>query len=335
MKEAGDLNGNGVDDEVVWSGAGVLDMFVALAHAFGIEYMNNEHALYSADENGQVYDWWTTDNMKAMLTWLNQMYEEGLLDPEITVMKSANMNEKVTADRVGVCLYYSTFATTYGNMTSGGLAEPYSEQFTIGVPLASEWNNNEPKLVKQIRYGNRFTGISKDCDNVELAAKWLDVLVADPNALDVRCYGKEGETFYYDENGVAQIILPSDGSAWTLNPYGCGQIELVHFQIREQTNFSRANMAPWWDEQYEVIRDEKFWMKPSIPKVGSKTDEEQMIYDMYWTELRAGWEEYRDKFITGELDIEADWDTFVATMEGLGLHELGEGCFQSIYDRTR
>ena len=42
----------------------------------------------------------------------------------------------------------------------------------------------------------------------------------------------------------------------------------------------------------------------------------------------------RDKFVKGEASIEAEWDSYVSTMNSLGLSELIE-VYQSIYDRTR
>ena len=335
MKAAGDLNGNGEDDEIILGGAELTVFYIALAHAFGIEYLENEYAMFAADENGQVYDQYTTENNKAMLTWLNQMYDEGILDSEITVNKGATMNEKVATDRVGVTFYYAEYVTTYGNLTSSGIAEPYSEQYTMGVPMGSQYNDYDPKIVKAIRYGGRFTGISTDCENPELAIRWLDTVYADPNVLNVRFYGKEGESYYFDESDNVVLIPPEDGSSWAIETYGGGQINLAHMRLRGQTADSRALLAPWWDEQYQVWRDGDWWIDPTVPKVAVKTDDEQMIYDLIYSEMNAGWKEYRDRFITGELDVEADWDDFVETMKGLNVDELREGCFQSIVDRTR
>ena len=67
--------------------------------------------------------------------------------------------------------------------------------------------------------------------------------------------------------------------------------------------------------------------------IPSFTDDEAFLRDTYYADLRAGWQEYRDKFITGVLDVDADWDTYVRSMNALGLQEMIE-CYQSVYDRT-
>ena len=55
---------------------------------------------------------------------------------------------------------------------------------------------------------------------------------------------------------------------------------------------------------------------------------------MYQADLKSAWEEYRNKFIIGELDVEADWAAYAATLKGFGLDEMRD-CYQSVYDRTR
>ena len=48
--------------------------------------------------------------------------------------------------------------------------------------------------------------------------------------------------------------------------------------------------------------------------------------DTYYSEMR-------DKFIKGEEDIDAMWDTYVSNMWGLGLENVIAGN-QSVYDRA-
>ena len=54
----------------------------------------------------------------------------------------------------------------------------------------------------------------------------------------------------------------------------------------------------------------------------------------YNTDVSTYYTEMRDKFVKGEASIEAEWDSYVSTMNSLGLSELIE-VYQSIYDRTR
>ena len=48
-----------------------------MQHAFGV---NANDAYLTTDESGTVSEILTTDENRAFLTWLNQLWEEGLLD---------------------------------------------------------------------------------------------------------------------------------------------------------------------------------------------------------------------------------------------------------------
>ena len=59
---------------------------------------------------------------------------------------------------------------------------------------------------------------------------------------------------------------------------------------------------------------------------------EQEIMTQYSTDINTEAESWRDKFITGEKDIDAEWDNYISTLKGLGLEKFIE-VQQSAYDR--
>ena len=62
------------------------------------------------------------------------------------------------------------------------------------------------------------------------------------------------------------------------------------------------------------------------------TEDENEVYTDYWTEIDSYIAEKTAKYITGELDVEADWDTFVKDLENLHLQDVIDA-YQSAYDR--
>lgn len=329
MKDAGDLNGNGVDDEIILTSPWVTTLTAALNSSFDLQALENQ-PYFAADDNGVVYEEYTTENNKALLGWLSELYQDGILDPEITATSMDICAENVAAGRIGVVAFYSSFAPSYSNLTPAGIENPNTEYYTVGVPMTSEFCD-EAYMVMYETY-QMYTGISADCQNPELAAKWLDALYADPNVLITRCRGEEGVTWEVNAEGKAVPIVPADGSAWSINSLGCGQLSLPYVQTDEQLLFSKVGLVDWYLEDYAVIRDGK-WISRDIPEVPAFTEDEQMLRDTFWTDLNAGWEEYRDKFIIGELSVEEDWDTFAEVLNALGLAEMTE-CYQSVYNRT-
>ena len=62
------------------------------------------------------------------------------------------------------------------------------------------------------------------------------------------------------------------------------------------------------------------------------TKEEAEVLARYKTDLTTYLQTMRVAFITGEADIEADWETYQATMLAMGLNEL-LAAEQTAYDR--
>lgn len=331
MQEAGDLNGNGLDDELVLTASGVDMVTSVLGNAFGLEQYEGWDA-FVADENGVVTDEYTSDNMRTYLTYLNQLYKDGVLDPEICYMDMDTLGEKIANDRVGVFIFYSGFAIGYGYLTTQGLMDPLSECYTLGLPLDSEYNNNEGYFVRRtVAYGNSGASITAEAENPELCARWLDTLFADPYLMWIRCYGKEGETYNFDENGEVELIVDENGS-WDPSYLGIGQITLPFIQTTEELLSDKLPYG-WYLEQYEEIRNAK-WISASVPKVSIFTDEEAELRDMVNSEVLNYWFEWRDKFITGVEDIDTSWDVYVDDINSLGMDLLVE-VWQMVYDRLK
>ena len=330
MKAAGDLNGNGRDDEVILTGSST-ELQSALGTAFGLEIYEGWDA-FVADENGVVRDEYTSDEMRNYLTYINKLYEDRVLDPEICNMSTNIMSEKIASDRVGIFAYYSGFAISYGQLTTKGIEDPFAECYSLGVALASEYNNNEAYFVRRERALGSPTAITKECKDVELACRWLDTLNADPHVVNVRAFGIEGEDWVYDEAGKVELIYPTDGTARNIAAKGCGQLPIVHFQPKEQLLEDKAPY-PWYLEQYEAIRQCK-WISPSVVHTSFYSDEEEEIISNVASDVKGMYGEHRDKFTKGTLDIETEWDTYVANMKKMGLEDL-VSAWQMIYDRTK
>lgn len=332
FQSSGDLNHNGLADEVALTSSGVDVLTSVLGNAFGLEQYEGWDA-FNADENGVVYPEYTTDNMRAYLTYLNQLFTDGVLDQEICYMGMDTLAEKVANDRVGCFVFYSGFAIGYGVLTPAGIENPLAEIYTLGLPLASEYNGNEGYFMRRtVAYGNSGASVTSECENIELACKWLDVLYADPYIMWIRAYGRENETYYYDENGEVQPIVDEEGNLADVTQLGCGQLSLPFIQTTEELLLDKL-AYDWYLEQYEQIR-QCTWRSASVPKVSIFSEEESELRDMNNSEVLTYWLESRDCFITGIKDINTEWDAYVAGIDSMGLGTLNE-VWQMVYDRLK
>ena len=78
---------------------------------------------------------------------------------------------------------------------------------------------------------------------------------------------------------------------------------------------------------WEYVPDEKL-----VLPVLNMTEDENDEYQALRTEILAYHNESWVKFITGDLDVDADWDGYVGTLERMGLERMLE-IAQKVFDR--
>ena len=325
-----DFNGNGKADEIGLTSFDYVGL-TSMSTSFGLEGLENEN-YFVADENGVVTDDYTSDRMKEWLMYLNHLYEEGILDPQLFSTDWNTLYENIAADRVACCMIYSTFSPDFAAMVPEGADDPYKEIWTVGGPL--EGPHGDQFMILREKTAGDNMGITKDCKNPEIAMRWLDVLYAMPEVQETRYWGEEGVTYEVDENGERHRIIP-EGKTWSdqINSYfGGGQIPMPHQQVEDLwlLNYDDVPELSWWVEEDKALIP--YMRSSSVPLV-TLTYDEQEIKDMYFTDLNTYFEESRANFVTGKTSFD-EWDNYVATMNSLGLQELTE-VYQSVYDRTR
>lgn len=333
FKEAGDINGNGLADEIPMTTAGMAYLMSYMCSPFNIhEYSGSEYTNYWA-EDGVIIDERLSDNMKTCLTFINKLYKEGLLDPEIF---SASDNFELTSSRsaensFGCMIMFAEYANSYGELVANATgADKTAENLIVGTALRSQYNGNKIMQFMNTAFSGQITCVTKDCKNPDLAMKWLDFAIASPDALAVRCRGKEGETWEYGADGVARPIYKADGT-WSITDLGCGQVAITLIQTDEQLNFSKDKEG-WFMKRVNHLTEVSEWFGAPIPKIPMLPEEQELV-DMSVTDVATYWNEMRDKFCRGDADINAEWGTFVDTMKALGEENMVKA-YQMVYDRT-
>lgn len=329
MKEHGDFNKNGEDDEVILSSVSVNGLDTILNNVFGMYAYNSTDKWNVKD--GTVISDYISDNEKALRTWESKLYKDGILDPEICTMSNDIMQEKVAQDRVGVIIYYSTYCRTYGKLTTTGSQREDSYGYIPGEPLASEYNGNQAFYVYRDDPPTTPTGVNSKCGNIELAVRWLDTYTYDPVVYNTNRRGIEGRDWLIDENG--DYIQPDtkidDKAAAGFTQHSLPQVTIYQY-------YKNTDKMPWYTELQQKLMSPDYytWKHWAVPRVSCYTAEETELKDEYETDCKDYFKEMRDKFIMGQADIEKEWDSYVQYMKGLGIDELTRA-YQSVYDRTR
>ena len=97
-----DVNGNGKKDEVL-SAAGlyaVYDLLNVLGTAFGIPNANMSANAWYYDEKGVIYNCNATDSMKELVSYLNRLFAEGLVDNSIATQGGDQYSQKMMTNQI-------------------------------------------------------------------------------------------------------------------------------------------------------------------------------------------------------------------------------------------
>lgn len=282
-------------------------------------------ATWQLDETGKVNWGPAMDGWKDYLTKMNDWFEKGLIDPDFMAQDAfmVDMTSVITG-KTGAWTSMYTMPSLY---------EASSEDPDMYiVPVTGPVVNEGDEL--HLRYRNVYTGtttsVSADCSNWELALRWLDYLFSEDGAR-LANYGVEGDTYTMADDGTITFtdkVLANDQYSFS----------------QAQANFLMppSSVACYYDwtrelaavpekdiESYDVWSSAgQDWTLPTL----SLTQEESVERAAIMTDIETYAKENSTQFITGVLDIETGWDSYISTIQGMNLERAIE-ITQAAYDR--
>ena len=282
-------------------------------------------ATWQLDETGKVNWGPAMDGWKDYLTKMNDWFEKGLIDPDFMAQDAfmVDMTSVITGKTGAWTSMYTT----------PSLYEASSEDPDMYiVPVTGPVVNEGDEL--HLRYRNVYTGtttsVSADCSNWELALRWLDYLFSEEGAR-LANYGVEGDTYTMADDGTISFtdkVLANDQYSFS----------------QAQANFLMppSSVACYYDwtrelaavpekdiESYDVWSSAgQDWTLPTL----SLTQEESVERAAIMTDIETYAKENSTQFITGVLDIETGWDSYISTIQGMNLERAIE-ITQAAYDR--
>lgn len=149
------------------------------------------------DEKQEVYYKHAADGQKEYYKWLNEMYNEGILDPEFATQTHEDYILKVAEGRV---LGLLDEEWDYTSAEISLRADGQEEHTYAGLPVTIDRSVKCPSLKQQNLAVGWGIGITKSCKDPVRAVRFLDWLCSDEAQILLN-WGIEGVDYYYDENG--------------------------------------------------------------------------------------------------------------------------------------
>ena len=289
----------------------------------GLNVLNS----WQLDETGKVNFGPYMDAWKEYVTIMHQWYEEGLIDPDFmaTDERTADMAKVVTgASGLFAALY------TMPSVYEASSEDPNMNLAPVNPPVKNEGDEIHIRLRDSYTSGN--TAISADCENWEVALRYLDYLYTEEGAL-LANYGVEGDTFEFDENGdpVYTDKIVNNENGWTMTQtmasYLCPSAGIANWSdwTRELAGVPEKDQACYdvWSEADDTWR---------LPSSVTLTQDESTERAALYADISTIVKEQTAQFISGALDIESNWDAYIASLESSGIERAIE-ITQAAYDR--
>ncbi len=303
-----DMNGNGkTDDEIPLTFATMWDLRFLL-HAFGV---NANDYYITMDESGTVSEILTSEENRAFLTLLNQMWQEGLLDRSgFTGLRSVAGNPEEDTEVV----YGVMFASSPADIVHTSKVQ----QYAVLPPLTFGDTQVYRDLTGDVIRG--AFAITSACEDPGAVLSWVDRLYTEEGFILAAC-GEAGTEFDYNDDGtwlwadinetLVNITLPGATLHGDATTPGWAS---VPFQMRMDDKATQHILT-----QLQLLREVDSLPYPLVWLTEADNARvNELIYQIgRYAEQQMVW------FVVGDVELNDEtWAEFCQTVRDLGVDEM-------------
>lgn len=277
--------------------------------------------------DGKATAGFATEQYKQMTLYIRQLVEEGLLDADLFSAKSSLMQAFMNDNHTSV-------STRMLNIPTASYADGV-ENFYISQPLTSQFTDTpafaEPTIAR--KWGAM---ISTTCQDLDAALAYMDAFFApESNPLNEAgtvynlslWLGEEGVDWEWVEEGKSYKEAEKP-EGWSAQHGFSGTPYIGKFHAMRMDHNGVVDLLPQGvynnclPYAKSVVRDEALAL----------TEDENDIYVEKWMDISKYVTQMFAAFVTGDEDIEAQWDTYVANLQQMGLQDVLD-CYDAAYAR--
>lgn len=324
-----DPNGNGIPDEIPL----LTDQGFRGLTLFGSAV--GTHFFYSGgfypDATGRVQYEWLSSGAKNLVEWLRGLYGDGLIDPEFLTKTTESYLTAIGRGQVGATTGFLNVKAKYE--AAQGKAGDDGTEWVMAEPPGGPATNGLYELYGPL---SGWYGISKDCENPQLAIRWLDYIYASEEGNRLVNFGIENVS-YVMENGQPHFteLAANNPDGLDLNSFlrSLGAMPTLPWIRADKGPLSRQVKAlleadPQIAEQAAKVRPYLVQSIPLAPPTQAEKEAEKQIYTPIQTYVNLA----LAKMITGAEPV--DWPAFTREIESLGVQSVLD-IKQAQYERYR
>lgn len=298
-----DMNGNHIADEVPLSITADFLPYM-FGPAFGLELVNG----FYADKDGVVhYSYCDEDNYKAYLKFLNQLYNEGLLEPDFSSITRDNITQRCKNNQTGIIFDFSwqmssLYSAQYSNYDGS------NPVFYGAPPLSGKY---EGYYIGRNEISGLF-GVMQSSDKIIDAIKLLDYIMSE-DAQNLYCWGIEGESYFINDKGEKQFTELASDDTW-LQKLG---INPVCMPSRQSVDAVDAHLPKWHSE---IDKKLVSYVRRPFPFIFA-TSAETGVDHGYTNYIAQYVSQEGMGFITGKLSLDS-FDLYLKTLKSMNISDV-------------
>jgi len=339
-----DTNGNGNSGDEIplighteWKGSVTDYLMNSFIYANGTKL---------SAENGKIYAPYITDEWREGLRYIHKLVKEGLLSP-LSFSQTSNELRAILSDPSDDPNIIGAFVAHPSPMFgSDGVwrAMEYIALPAMTGPEGVNWTPNDGW------FASYNTQITKDCENPKLAFRVMDTISREDMSLSMREgvqdvdweYTNEGEPSHVIEG--YKVVFKSLANAERPSRWTSENNTIWHANFMNQAppKLFGGKQQTVYSNEYRRYQMRDLWYE-SVPLRYNNYPEELVNKFIYTQEeldeiseiqasINSYVEEMRTRYILGDANIETEWDSYLATLDSMGL-ELYLKISQQCYDR--
>jgi putative aldouronate transport system substrate-binding protein len=319
-----DPNSNNKEDEIPMTGTGVKsqnpNVVAFIMSAFIVDDQSNHWVQpYVEGELDVIFN---KPEYKEGLAFINKLYSEGLIDQEFATQDDSTLRAKVETGLVG---FVATLAPQHFLTLSSERSKDFDHLLPIEGPSGMRTTFRSP-FQSRIR-----VVITDNCQYPEVAFRLLDGMLTEEftNRWELGEEGvhwRKGEPGEFGTNGKPALwkrlvsFREPHNVIWAQRGLGFRPIDWREGEVAEQDIYSEAGSgarifkATQDMEPFNTLHDlqivpSTFWFSAELTAEVAQL--KTTILD-YVHESTA-------RFITGDLNLDSDWDAYIQTLNKMGL----------------
>lgn len=297
-------------------------------------------------ENGKLYAPFVTDEWREGIRYIHKLAEEELLSP-LSFSQTQNELRAILSDSDDKDSIIGAFVGHPSPLFGTDGVERVKEYTPMPAMAGPDGVNWTPNSGWFASYG---TQITSSCENPDLAFRVMDAISKEDISISHR-YGEEGVDWIYTDQGEPNHVLEgyeaiykqtytSDRPArwqsendtiWHSTPMAQLPPKLHGGLVRSDypNEYREYQMRDLWYESVPLRYDN--YPDELVARLIFTQEEVDAISEIQ-TSIYSYVDESRTRFILGDMNIETDWDSYISTLESMGLGELIE-VSQTCYER--